>query len=623
MHTKQRHLASLTLCLVIVIATAAASALLIACRNTSAATSTGLFVPNHPVSQSLVPHVTVIVDNLPPVQSATGIALDSTGTVAWVTEEIVGAGRLARVDLASGAVSPIATGLNQPGHFVVSGTLAFVAGNIGSPVTLVRIDMNDGTVTPVSGELGGGLTGVDVNSALTRAHVVNFGNGILSRVDVDPSSPTFKQVTQVAGGLEGPRDIVMNGTETIAYVTEQTAGRLVKVNIDPASPGYGDVALISGGLGGPRGLTLSRSGKLVYLAEEFSQELSVVDVDPGSAGYGDVTTILDEQPVRDVDLSGDERLAIVADTDDGVLVVDIDPASSNFGHIVNRATPRPLDGARGLWVNDSRTRAYVVSEFSGYLSRVVIDTASPALGQTERLAAGLDIPVDVLVETDEQTAYVARERGPTRGTNVVSRVNLTTGQIVTLTDSVGQPVDLTFTPDRQVIYVVDLMHGQVHHVTLPAGTRIIRLTGLAKPFALDLAPDGVTAYIVTEPAAPSFPPGDLIAADLTAGTWSIIASDVISGATSIVVNRDGTRAYLTQFGIEGGCTGKLSWIDINPLSARYLQVTDILAGLCGPHDLDVRADERQFYVVLVDGRKLIRVDLLEMIFLPVVLKIYR
>lgn len=595
-------------------------AVLIAGCDASTVVSPGFPAASHYVSQALAPRVTVIVDNLLPVQSSTGIALDPTGAIAWVTEETVSNGRFMRVDLASGAVAPVVIGLNQPGHFVVSGTVAFLAGNIGTPVALVRIDLDNGMVTPVSNELGGGLSGVAVNSALTQAHVVNFGNGAVSRVDIDPSSPTFKQVTQVASGLSGPRDIVIDSTRHIAYVTEQNAGRLVQVDINPASPDYGNITPIVGGLGGPRGLTLNQSGNLVYLAEEFSRELSVVDVDPGSPGYGSVITVLSGQMLRDVALSADERQAVVTDVEDGVLVVNIDPSSPNFGHVVSRVTPVPLDGARGLWVNSNRTRAYVVSEFSGYLSRVVIDTTSPAFGQTERLAAGLDIPVDVVVDASEQTAYVARERNPSRGANVVSRVDLTTGQAFTVTDSIGQPVALTFTPDRQAAYVVDLMDGQVHHVTLPTGTLTTILTGLAKPFGLGRTSDGVTAYIVTEPAAPSFPPGDLVKANLSTGAWSIIAGDVVSGATSIVINQYGTRAYLTQFGIETGCTGKLSWVDLDPLSATYLQVTDILAGLCGPHDLDVRADERQFYVVLVGGRQLIRVDLPEAVYLPIVFR---
>ncbi len=617
MNTRKKHLAGVSMLLL----PAVGVVLLVAGHNASATTTLPSFsVTRYHASQVLVPRVTVIVDNLLPVRSSTGIALNPTGTVAWATEEIVNGGRLVRVDLASGAVVPVATGLNQPGHFVISGAVAFVAGNIGTPVTLVRIDLNNGTLTPVSNDLGGGLSGVAVNRALTQAHVVNFGNGVLSRVDIAPSSPAFKQVTQVASGLSGPRDIVMDSTGEIAYVTEQNAGRLVRVNINPSSPDYGTITPIASGLGGPRGLVLNQSGSRIYLAEESSRKLSIVNVDPGSPAYGSVTTVLTGQLLRDVALNADERRAVVTDVDNGILVVDVDPASLSYGRIVSRVTPAPLEGARGLWVNHSRTHAYVVSEFSGYLSRVVIDTASPDFGQTERVASGLDIPTDVLVDTNEQAAYVAREQGPSRGANVVSRVGLTTGQVSTVTASIGQPVNLAFAPGHQAAYVVDLMHGQIHHVTLPTGTLTTVATGLTKPFGLGLAPNAVTAYIVTEPAAPSFPLGDLVRVNLSTGAWSVIASDVISGATSVAVNQYGTRAYFTQFGIETGCTGKLSWIDIDPLSPTYLKVTDILTGLCGPHDLNVRADERQIYVVLVGSRQLIRVDLLEAVYLPIVFR---
>jgi len=484
----------------------------------------------------------------------------------------------------------------------------------------VQIDLNTGSVTPLSDELGGGLSGVAANRAWTRAYVVNYGSGVLSRVDIDPTSTTFKQVTRIAGGLSGPRDVVLNSAEDVAYVTEQNGGRLVRVDVNPASPDYGDVTTITAGLGGPRGLTLNQDGKRVYLAEEFSRELTVIDVDPASAEYGTATTILTGQALRDVVLSPDGRAAIVTDAGDGVLVVDVDPGSPNYGRIVTRLTPVPLDGARGLWMNGSRTRAYVVCEFSGYLSRVDVDPALPTFGQTARLASGLEVPVDVIVDADEQFAYVARERSPTRGTNVVSRVDLSSGQVTTVTDAVGQPVDLTFAPGGQAAYVVDLAYDQVHRLALSTGVVTTVLYGLTNPFGMGLAPDGVSAFIVTEPAAPSFPPGDLLTANLATGAWSILAHDVISGATSIVVNQAGTRAYITQFGIETACTGKLSWVDLGPLSPTYLSVTDILTGLCGPHDLDVRADERQFYVVLVGSRQLIRVDLVHVVYLPLVLR---
>jgi DNA-binding beta-propeller fold protein YncE len=359
-------------------------------------------------SQSLIPRVTVIVGGLPSVQSSIGIALNPMGTIAWVTEEVVDDGRLVSVDLASGTVTPIATGLNQPGHLVVSGTVAFVAGNIGDPVTLIRIDLNDGKVTPVSNDLEGGLSGVAVNSALTQAYVVDYGNGVLSRVDIDPSSSTFRQVTQVVSGLSGPRDIAINSTSTVAYVTEQEVGRLVQVNIDTTSPDYKDITPIADGLDGPRGLTLNQGGDLVYLADEWSRELTVVDVDPGSIGYGEVTTILRKQTLRDVALSPDERTAIVADVDDGILVVDIDPRSPDFGRIIELVSV-PLNGARGLDLSVDETMAYVVSEFSGKLSRVDIDPTSPNFGAVNHIAGDLLILINVVVNKAETFAYVTRD----------------------------------------------------------------------------------------------------------------------------------------------------------------------------------------------------------------------
>lgn len=68
---------------------------------------------------------------------------------------------------------------------------------------LERLD--NGSATPVSEELGGGLSGVAANRAWTRAYVVNYGSGVLSRVDIDLTSATFRQVTPIAGGLSVPR----------------------------------------------------------------------------------------------------------------------------------------------------------------------------------------------------------------------------------------------------------------------------------------------------------------------------------------------------------------------------------------------------------------------------------
>jgi len=475
----------------------------------------------------------------------------------------------------------------------------------------MRIDLNDGTVTPVSNDLGGGLSGVVVNSALTQAYVVNYANGVLSRVDIDPSSSTFRQVTQVVSGLSGPRDIVIDSTETVAYVTEQEAGRLVQVNIDPASPDYRDITFITDGLDGPRGLTLNQGGDLVYLAEEWSRELSVVDVNPGSTGYGEVTTILSKQTLRDIVLSPDERTAILADADDGVLVVDIDPGSPDFCQIIECLTPVLLNGARSLDLSGDETIAYVVSEFSGELSRVDIDPTSPTFGVVTTITDDLFILNDVDVNNTETFAYVTREGGPGDpqvGRNVVTRVDLMTGETVTVTDQLGQPTNIVLSQDEAEAYVVDL-HGGLYRVNLETGVVTPIVTGLHEPFAVAVNRAETLAYVVTVPAgSENYPNGCLLRIDIESKQVFTVVAEAIRGASGITLSADEMLAYVTEFGPEGNCGGALSVVDIDPTSPTYGMVTPLLTGLCGPHDIRFNAYESVAYIVEVDSRRLIRVD---------------
>jgi len=562
--------------------------------------------------------ITVIVDDAIGLRSSTGIALDPSGATAWVTEELENDGRLVRIDLDSGEIVPVCAGLNQPGHFVVSDTVAIVAGNLGTPVTLMRIDLTDGTVTPISDELGGGLSGVDVNGALTQAHVVNFGTGILSRVDIDPTSSTFKQVTEVATGLDGPRDVALNGDETAGYVTEQHAGNLVRVNVAPASPKYGNATAVTGGLNGPRGLALNRSGTLVYVAEESGRRLSVVDIDPTSDGYGSVTTILDEASPRDVALPPDEALAVLADTDSGVLIVYIDPASPTFGQVVSHVTPIPLDGARGLDANADHTLAYIVEEFSGELSRVDIDPDSPNYGAVSRITGGLDIPAHVMITKDGGSAYVTTQRGPDRGVHSLKRVDLSTGQAITVTDALELPSGLDLDQAEEYAYVAEPPLDRLSRVDLRTGIVESVAGGIPHIFGVRLSPDETHTYVTTSQFGPSSPPpGELLTVDLASGSVTSVATGLVS-PTGIWINSDATRAYVTEFGEEGSCTGAHSVIDIDSASPNYGMVTRLLIGLCGPHDVRLNTDESTAHVVEVDGRRLLRVDFLHALYLPCV-----
>jgi sugar lactone lactonase YvrE len=586
----------------------------------SAYADAGPAVAGRAADDGLAPRITVIVGPTPAFRCPTGIALDAAATTAWITEEAEGDGSLLRVDLASGAVGSVATGLNQPGHLVVRGALAFVAGNIGSPVSLVRINLNDGTVTPVSNDLGGGLSGVAVNSRLTQAHVVNFGSGMLSRVDIDPASPTFKQVVPVAGGLSGPRDIALDTAGRIAYVTEQNAGRLVKVDIDPASPGYGTVATIAAGLSGPRGLTLDTVSDLIYVAQEGAGKLSTVH--PGTGAVTDVIDSL-ENP-RDVELTLAPRRAWVT-VHKSLVAVDIAPGSPTYGKPVNRiGDVSPLNGARGLELSQDETTAYVVSEWSGRFSRVDVDPGSPGFGTVQTLADGLFVLNDVDINRAETLAYVTRERriwdpghgDLPQGLNALVRVDLQTGAAITVTEELGQPTNIVLSQNETEGFVVDISEGRLWRVDLTSGSATPIVSGIANAYGVAVNEAETQAYLVT---ASEEPKGDILRIDLKTGQVHTVAAEAVYASQSIILGSDEKAAYVTEFGGAGACNGALSKADIDPASSAYGTVRRLVTGLCGPHDVRFDANGTSAYIVEVEGQRLIRVDFLHGVYFPLVI----
>jgi len=70
------------------------------------------------------------------------------------------------------------------------------------------------------------------------------------------------------------------------------------------------------------------------------------------------------------------------------------------------------DGTRGLFIDETETKAYIIGEFSGQLRRLIIDSTSPTFGKTTLLADKLFILNDIAVNRAGSCAYVTRESGP-------------------------------------------------------------------------------------------------------------------------------------------------------------------------------------------------------------------
>ena len=285
-------------------------------------------------------------------------------------------------------------------------------------------------------------------------------------------------------------------------------------------------------------------------------------------------------------------------------------ASAPF--VINDTDPA-LGGARGLVINEAETTAYIIGEFSAELSKVDIDPNSPSFGQVTVITTDLLRLNGLAVNRAETVAYVTTEVGYDRtGANRLVQVDLTTGEAVTLNAQMGQPTNIALSQDETEGYVMDLQWGGLYRMDLETGGITPIATGLNHPYPVAVNQAETLAYVVTEPARPGdYPMGDLLGIDLQTGQVSTVAAEAIFGATSISLSADERLAFVTEFGHEGGCDGRLSVVNVDPSSTDFGKKTVLVAGLCGAHDVKPNRAETLIYFVEVDSSRfsVIRVNL--------------
>ncbi|UCF60345.1 MAG: hypothetical protein JSV37_11335 [Anaerolineaceae bacterium] len=289
------------------------------------------------------------------------------------------------------------------------------------------------------------------------------------------------------------------------------------------------------------------------------------------------------------------------------------PASSLF--IIN---DKHFDGPRGMVLGQEGTHAYVINEYSGELSLVDLDPASPGFASVRVIKEDVYVLADISVNQDETLAYLSREEGPSdppQGQNVITKLYMESGEVVTVVDQFDLPTNFVLSQDESVGYVVDLARSGFYELDL--GTSVVTpiATGLDEPYAVDVDEDEGYAYVVTKPpAAGDYPLGSLLRISLLSGRVTSSAHQVLLGPTSIALADDGRLAFITEYGHGGKCNGSLSVVNLDAQAADYGNKLVLLQGLCGPHDVVLDLEETMAYFVEVESSRLgaIRIDIDEM-----------
>jgi DNA-binding beta-propeller fold protein YncE len=286
------------------------------------------------------------------------------------------------------------------------------------------------------------------------------------------------------------------------------------------------------------------------------------------------------------------------------------PASSLF--IIN---DKNFDGPRGLVLGQDGTYAYVINEYSGELSLVDLDPASPEFAKVRVIKEEVYVLADISVNQDETLAYLSREEGPRdppQGQNVITKLYLESGEVVTVVDRFDRPTNFVLSQDESVGYVVD--HAQSGFYELDLGTSVVTViaTGLDSPYALDVDEDEGYAYVLTNPPASGDSPlGSLLRISLLSGRVTSSAHQIFLGPTSIALADEGRLAFITEYGHAGKCNGSLSVINLDAQAADFGNILVLLPGLCGPHDVVLDEEETMAYFVEVESSRLgaIRIDI--------------
>jgi DNA-binding beta-propeller fold protein YncE len=245
--------------------------------------------------------VTLVASGL--VNPHLDMALDAARSVLYVPE--YNSGSLAAIELGTGTVRRVTFGLGSPVGIALdeAGTTAYVSE--AGPGTLSTVNLGTGEVRRIASGLRS-PGGVTLDAAETKAYVTELSGGRLAIVDLASGS-----VQRLAAALDSPGSVALSADEQTAYVTEVQTGRLI--SIDLATGAEREVAR---GLAGPWGMALDPQGTRAYVVQYSLDRLSAVDLATGA-----ISTI------ASVDLSG--PIGLVLDAGPGCHggFLDVQPVS--------------------------------------------------------------------------------------------------------------------------------------------------------------------------------------------------------------------------------------------------------------------------------------------------------
>lgn len=193
------------------------------------------------------------------------IVVEPGGRTALVTE--YGSGELSRIDLITGDITTILTGLNAPSGLQINsgGTIAWLVERTFPESTIVRINLlNPSDLIRFPFPLGG-ATSLAVSSDERVAMVTTYlTKGVLAKVELNTDNPNLTRIAE----FYWPTGVVFEIGDESVLITDRS-GKLFRINLIDCQPDFlnCEKEVITTALGEPKSPAISQDGKSLYLIQ--------------------------------------------------------------------------------------------------------------------------------------------------------------------------------------------------------------------------------------------------------------------------------------------------------------------------------------------------------------------
>jgi 6-phosphogluconolactonase len=474
-------------------------------------------------------------------RSIAGIAVDSAGRFAFVTDDSIDSISAFKIDATTAALAPVtgspfrvtpgATTAQNPVAVAVDplGRFVYSANQSAASVSGFKIDPTTGALTPVPGSPFVGGTGTPTEQPFALA--IDPASKFLLVVEHGFNKVAVYSINQQTGSLteipsspfatgSSPVSVAIHASGKFAYVGNSSDRTLSEFNLDPNTGVLTSIGSISAGaFNAATTLALAPSGQFAYVQNPSS--IQVFSINPSNGSLTPVSgSPFDTSPVNGTVIVADPSGRFVYTSDpqsSQVATVGIDPntgALVSLGNLAARVSPLSMAMSSGAAaVAHVPKFAYVANSGANNVTAYTIAPATEALVPVtgSPFADGFT-PVNIISDPAGKFAFVANKCSDIACSTLIGSVSIYSVDSVTgsLTAVPGSPFSVgrspagpAVDPSGRFVYVVNNQDNSISSFSVNPGTGALSAIAGSpfptdpSPLGISIAPTGDFAYVLS------------------------------------------------------------------------------------------------------------------------------